>query len=83
MVDNIESNIVNVASDVDSAGHELRTAHAYQRKAGRRMLCLMLILGFVAAIVLLAVSVLSFVLVKWPGRIQLNEKHTSCVQILS
>ena len=55
-LDNIESNIVSVNNDVTSAGEELRTAHDYQRKAGRRMLCLMLILAFVAAIVLLAVS---------------------------
>ncbi|KAH8088029.1 putative t-SNARE [Filobasidium floriforme] len=55
MIDNIESNIVSVNNDVTSAGEELRTAHDYQRKAGRRMLCLMLILAFVAAIVLLAI----------------------------
>lgn len=55
-VDNIESNIVAVNTDVTSAGEELRTAHEYQRKAGKRMLCLMMILIVVGAVVLLAVS---------------------------
>ncbi len=60
-VDNIESNIVSVAQNTSSAADELTTAHEYQRKAGRRMACLLVILIIVIAVVLLAVS--------WRGRI--------------
>lgn len=55
MIDNIELNISSVAVDTGSAAEELTTAAEYQRKAGRRAACLMLILVFVAAIVLLAI----------------------------
>ncbi|KAJ7872130.1 t-SNARE [Mycena olivaceomarginata] len=55
MLDNIESNISNVASDVHSGAEELRTASDYQRRAGRRAACLMLVLVAVTAVVLLAV----------------------------
>ena len=54
--DNIESNVNNIATDTERASEELTTAHTYQRKAGRRMLCLLLIFGVVLAIVLIAVS---------------------------
>ncbi|KAF8349419.1 t-SNARE [Amanita rubescens] len=56
MIDNIELNVSSVAADTGSAAEELRTAAVYQRKAGRRAACLMLIVVFVLAIVLLAVS---------------------------
>lgn len=55
MIDNIEYNITSIASNTESADRELLSAHAYQRRAGRRMLCLTLIVGFVIAIVILAV----------------------------
>ncbi|KAJ7505738.1 t-SNARE, partial [Mycena galericulata] len=54
MLDNIESNISSVAVDVSSGADELRTASDYQRKAGRRAACLMIVLVVVTAIVLLA-----------------------------
>ncbi|KAM6494313.1 t-SNARE [Amanita muscaria] len=54
MIDNIELNISSVAADTGSAAEELTTAAEYQRKAGRRAACLMLIVVFVVAIVLLA-----------------------------
>ncbi|KAG6844377.1 hypothetical protein H0H87_007369 [Tephrocybe sp. NHM501043] len=54
MIDDIGNNIFSVANDTGSAAQELTTAHEYQRKAGRRAACLMLILGVVVAIVLLA-----------------------------
>lgn len=57
MLDNIERNVISVANDTQGASEELVSAHEYQRKAGRRMLCLFLIFVFVLAIVLLAVSV--------------------------
>lgn len=53
--DNIESNIVNVAANTSSAAEELTSAHEYQRKAGRRMACLLIILGIVALFILLAI----------------------------
>ncbi len=59
--DNIESNISSIAVDTAGAADELTTAHDYQRRAGRRALCLMLILVIVIAVVLLAVRVLKFV----------------------
>lgn len=56
MVDNIESNISNIAVDTTSAAEELGTAHRYQKRAGRRAACLMLVIVFVVCIVLIAVS---------------------------
>ncbi len=56
--DNIESNISSVAVDTAGAAEELTTAHEYQRKAGRRALCLMVVLVIVVAIVLLALRIL-------------------------
>ncbi|KAJ7902525.1 t-SNARE [Mycena olivaceomarginata] len=55
MLDNIESNISSVAADVTSGADELRTASEYQRKAGRRAACLMIVLVIVTAVVLLAI----------------------------
>lgn len=53
--DNIESNVENIATDTERAAEELTTAHKYQKKAGRRMLFLLLVFGFVLAIIILAV----------------------------
>lgn len=55
MLDNIESNISSIAVDTTGAAEELRTASDYQRKAGRRAACLMVIVAIVICIVLLAV----------------------------
>ncbi|EIN12504.1 t-SNARE [Punctularia strigosozonata HHB-11173 SS5] len=55
MIDNIESNISSIAVDTQGAAAELATAHEYQRKAGRRAACLMLVLVVVVCVVLLAV----------------------------
>ncbi|KAJ7760121.1 t-SNARE [Mycena maculata] len=60
MLDNIESNISSVAVDVSSGADELRTASDYQRRAGRRAACLMIVLVLVTAVVLLAVSGAAF-----------------------
>jgi hypothetical protein len=54
--DNIELNISSVAQDTGAASEELRSAAVYQRKAGRRALCLMIVLVIVVAVVLLAVG---------------------------
>jgi t-SNARE complex subunit (syntaxin) len=53
--DHIDTNIHSVADDTHAAANELTTASAYQRKAGRRAACLMVILGVVVCVVLLAV----------------------------
>ncbi|XAO24128.1 hypothetical protein I312_102918 [Cryptococcus bacillisporus CA1280] len=55
LIDNIESNVISVARDSSSAAEELTTAHEYQRKAGKRMVCLLIILAIVAAVILLAI----------------------------
>ncbi|KAJ7049887.1 t-SNARE, partial [Mycena amicta] len=60
MLDNIESNISSVAADVSSGADELHSAADYQRKAGRRAACLMMVLVVVTAVVLLAVRSWSF-----------------------
>jgi len=55
MLDNIESNVSSVAVNTAAANSELTTASEYQRKAGRRALCLGLVLVIVICIVLIAV----------------------------
>ncbi|KAG8998608.1 hypothetical protein FRB95_013171 [Tulasnella sp. JGI-2019a] len=55
MLDNIESNVISVAVNTAGANEELTTAADYQRKAGRRALCLMLVLVIVICVVLIAV----------------------------
>ncbi|KAF8843254.1 t-SNARE [Paxillus ammoniavirescens] len=54
MLDNIESNVYSIAVDARAGAEELSTASEYQRKAGRRAACLMIIIVFVVAIVLMA-----------------------------
>ncbi|KAF9046380.1 t-SNARE [Panaeolus papilionaceus] len=55
MIDNIELNISSIETDTGAAVRELGTAAEYQRQAGKRAACLMLILAVVVAIVLLAI----------------------------
>lgn len=54
MIDNIEFNINSIADNTAGADRELVVAHEYQRKAGRRCIVLLLVVGFVVAVVLLA-----------------------------
>ena len=56
LIDNIESNISSIAVDTSGAAEELSTASEYQRKAGRRAACLMIIMVVVICVVLIAVS---------------------------
>lgn len=56
MIDNIEYNITEIATNTEGADRELVSANEYQRKAGRRAACLLLIVGFVVTVVLLAVG---------------------------
>lgn len=55
MIDNIEYNIGEVAVNVQGADRELDQAEDYQRKSGKRAACLLLIVGFVVAVVLVAI----------------------------
>lgn len=55
MIDNIEYNIGNISTHAEGADRELLQAHDYQRRAGRRTACLMIIVAFVVFMVLLAV----------------------------
>lgn len=45
-----------MSGNTREAAEELTTAHEYQRKAGRRMACLLMILVVVICVVILAVS---------------------------
>jgi hypothetical protein len=54
--DNIEYNVQTIATHTGAADRELVSAHEYQRKAGKRAACLLAVVGFVVAIVLIAVS---------------------------
>ncbi|KAL1718658.1 t-SNARE [Schizophyllum commune] len=65
MLDNVENNIESVATTTGDAATELSSAAEYQRKAGRRAACLMLILVFVVAIVLVAVRLAYTVSTLW------------------
>ncbi|KAH9823547.1 t-SNARE [Melampsora americana] len=56
-IDNIESNVHSISNDMRGAVVELHQAHDYQRKAGKRMLCLLLIFIIVLAIVLIAILI--------------------------
>ncbi|TIB70205.1 t-SNARE [Wallemia mellicola] len=53
MLDNIESNVYSIASDTNRANQQLVSAHEYQRKAGKRAFCLLIILVIVVLIVVL------------------------------
>lgn len=61
--DNIEYNVSTIATNTGAADRELVSASDYQRRAGRRAACLLLIVGFVIAVVLLAVSAIEIVIV--------------------
>ncbi|KAH8817672.1 t-SNARE [Flagelloscypha sp. PMI_526] len=54
-VNNIETYISSVEIDTDAADREVTRSYEYQRRAGRRTACLMIIFAFVVAICLLAV----------------------------
>jgi len=55
MLNTIEDNVTVVATNTTSAASELDQASEYQRKAGRRAACLMLVLVIVICVVLIAV----------------------------
>lgn len=55
MIDNIEYNIGTIATSAQGADRELFRANNYQRRAGRRGLCLTMIVAVVVSLVLVAV----------------------------
>jgi t-SNARE complex subunit (syntaxin) len=57
LVENIESNVTSTHRDIEGANEELGVASEYQRKAGKRAICLMIVVVIVICIVLLAVSI--------------------------
>ncbi|KAG9097092.1 hypothetical protein FRC06_007979 [Ceratobasidium sp. 370] len=57
MLNTIEDNVTIVASNTTNAAAELDQASDYQRKAGRRAACLMLVIVIVICIVLIAVRI--------------------------
>ncbi|KXS10681.1 t-SNARE [Gonapodya prolifera JEL478] len=56
MLDNIESNVVSVASNVETANVELRTASRYQKLARNKMCWLLLIVAITAAVIILTLT---------------------------
>lgn len=55
-IDTIEDNILSYSADAQGASRELRKAERYQRRAGGRMLCcLLILLGVVGSVVLIGV----------------------------
>lgn len=54
-IDNIESNVHRINDDMSGALTELHQAHEYQKKSGKRMLCLLIIFVIVLSIILIAI----------------------------
>lgn len=53
-IDNIEDNILSYQTDVQGASRELRKAERYQKRAGGRMICcLMILIGVFGSIILI------------------------------
>lgn len=55
--DTIHDNVTVVATNTENAAQELTQASEYQRKAGRRAACLMLVIVIVICVVLIAVRI--------------------------
>ncbi|KAA1129976.1 hypothetical protein PGTUg99_004882 [Puccinia graminis f. sp. tritici] len=54
-IDNIESNVHRINNDMSGAVTELHQAHEYQKKSGKKMLCLLIIFVIVLSIILIAI----------------------------
>ncbi|CAH7688059.1 t-SNARE [Phakopsora pachyrhizi] len=54
-IDNIESNVHRISNDMRGAVVELNEAHEYQKKAGKKMLCLLILFIVIFAIILIAI----------------------------
>ncbi|OAV97811.1 hypothetical protein PTTG_01332 [Puccinia triticina 1-1 BBBD Race 1] len=54
-IDNIESNVHRINNDMSGAVTELNQAHEYQKKSGKKMLCLLIIFVIVLSIILIAI----------------------------
>ncbi|ODV73105.1 SNAP receptor PEP12 [Cyberlindnera jadinii NRRL Y-1542] len=57
MVDNIESNIYDISNSTKDAAGQLTKALRYQRRSGRRTMCLLLIICVILAVVLLGIFI--------------------------
>jgi t-SNARE complex subunit (syntaxin) len=55
LADNIEQNVFHVTQDTRATNEQLVQAHASQKRAGRRALCLLIILLVVLSVVFVAV----------------------------
>ena len=55
ILDTIEVNVQNTATDTRQADLELRSANKYQKQARGKMCCLLLILAVILTIIILAV----------------------------
>ncbi|KAJ3412501.1 hypothetical protein HDV05_000639 [Chytridiales sp. JEL 0842] len=55
MLDNIESNVSDVAINMENATGELRTASRYQKMSQNKMCCLTIILAVIGVVVLLVI----------------------------
>ncbi|POW13702.1 hypothetical protein PSHT_07637 [Puccinia striiformis] len=54
-IDNIESNVHRINEDMSGAVTELHQAHEYQKKSGKKMLCLLIIFVVVLSVILIAI----------------------------
>jgi syntaxin 7 len=57
MVDNIESNIYDIANSTRDASGQLDRALRYQRRSGRRNLCMLMIIGIILLVVILVIVI--------------------------
>jgi len=55
LLDNIESNVIDISTNIDNANTQLRTATSYQKKARQKMYYLILIAVLVGLVLIIAV----------------------------
>jgi len=55
LLDNIESNVIDISTNIDNANSELRVATNYQKKARQKMCYLILIAILVGLVLMVAV----------------------------
>jgi len=55
LLDNIESNVIDISTNIDNANTQLRTATNYQRRARQKMCYLILIAVLVGLVLIIAV----------------------------
>jgi len=55
LLDNIESNVIDISTNIDNANTQLRTATSYQKKARQKMYYLILIAVLIGLVLIIAV----------------------------